>query len=301
MIEEDESAIHASNEQDMEIEAQEVRCRQPPPAAPLPPNMVTPERQRLERLLADAESLHLGEAAIAEIQQRIKKVTQGAAAQQELSTSSTLRQALKATRAQHMRETQAADKEEEAADQALVKAQERLDAARKRKSDLDAEFGAEEAKLLQALKKAEEGAPEAAAQRSEEPSASATRPVELTTAELLDRVTALANTEEGRAAMAQSGLAVARAHVAADEVSPTQDGEQDPSDREIERLVATMPAHLHARLALRLAQPGVQASQDPQHSAAALGRDAMATRNADTRREERGSSRSPRRDGDNNL
>ena len=201
--------------------------------------------------------------------------------------------------------------------EALKTAQEQLDAARVKKADLDAEFGAEEAKLLNALKKAEADTAPVAGKQGAQPS-QATTQGELTSAELLDRVVALAGTEEGRAAMAERGMVVAPPSVQAqqqqqhqqqqtgegkDDVPLTQKGTQDPSEKDLEMLVATLPAHLHARLAKRLAQPGVQPSQAQSTSAAEIQRDADAAKEAvanaaDSRREGRSPSRSPRREKD---
>ena len=74
----------------------------------------------------------------------------------------------------------------------------------------------------------------------------------------------------------------------ADDVMGTQLGAEDPSEHEIERLMRDVPLHLHARLAARLVQPGVE-----EVAAAATARSPNAGDGAKER--EHSGSRSPRR------
>ena len=82
----------------------------------------------------------------------------------------------------------------------------------------------------------------------------------MTEADILDRVTLMAKTPEGRAALTGRGLSVdcpRLVPLAEDVIGPTPAGSQEPTDLQVENLVAQLPTHLHAALAQRLVQPGV--------------------------------------------
>ena len=125
-----------------------------------------------------------------------------------------------------------------------MKAQERLQLAHTRKANHEAAFQKEEAKLLEALQKAEPDQQPKPAQ-----------PV-IADAALLDQVAAMASTAEGRAALAARGLVAAASPVHI-EVAATQPGTEEATDREVEALVANLPRNLHGKLAARLVQAGV--------------------------------------------
>ena len=78
-------------------------------------------------------------------------------------------------------------------------------------------------------------------------------------ADFLDKVAAAAQTVEGRAALAARGLTT----TATAGVPVAQSAAPEPQEADIERLIATFPQHLHAVLAKRLVQPGVQATPQP--------------------------------------
>ena len=272
-------------------------------------NLGCPEQERLERMLEDAVSLKLGEATIAEVKCRITKMeaaAQALAPKVALETSITLRTALKNTRELHEKANKSDDKAVETAEEGAKKAQEHLTAAQAKRDERVKTFKQEETKLLEALKKAETG-PTPGQGTLHQPPGQGT--AGLTETALLDMITAFASTEEGRAALAVRGLATTQTahnqqHPAEVDFQLTQDGAQEPNEQDIENLVRKLPKQFHAKLAHRLAQPGVQLAApetagtpsrpDAKAAAARRGRPSESGETAEERRGRLGSrSRTP--------
>ena len=267
------------------------------------------EAEQLTQVLSRMEALHLGAEATAGVRARLAEIRARSSPQTSLASSITLRMALKNTRDIHEKAAKKDTRDIEAAQEALQKAQERLSAATDKRDARVVAFRAEEAKLLTALQKAEADTAPAAAKSGGLPS-SIVQQGALSTAELLDKVVALSCTEHGRAALAMRGLSTAPATSHSPMQFPaTQEGTQEPTELEIERLVSTLPPHLHAGLAKRLVQPGVLDNQHRPKSAAEAEREAAAAKEAAARATEqrqkssegsvRSNSRSPRRGGEN--
>ena len=269
------------------------------------------EIAQLQQVLSSMEGLRMSAGATAGVKARLAELQALTSPQTSLASSITLRTALKHTRDMNDK----ADKEEvksiEAAQEALRKAQARLDAAKAKRDIRIANFCKEEQKLLAAVDKAEaDKAPQAL--HSAAAATPAQLPSNISNAEILDHVVALSRTAEGRAALTMRGFSTTPQHVGRDsEPPPTQEGAQDPSELEIEHLIATLPTNLHARLAKRLTQPGVQEKQEAAATTAASAAAAVAAtatqqrsaaeierESAAARESRRASSRSPRRGGE---
>ena len=100
---------------------------------------------------------HLGGLSSgAGVRKRLDEIAQETAASQDLATSITLRQALKRTRDLRAKTQTTDNKEVEVAKAAMAAAQSKLDAVIAKQAEHTANFDAEEAKLLEALRKAED-------------------------------------------------------------------------------------------------------------------------------------------------
>ena len=227
-------------EQD-EKELAEMRDDLSPTPSPSP--TLAEEKASLDRMLTEMVSNKVADICIAGVRKRLEDISQQMAVSQDLGTSITLRQALKRTRDLHSKMSINDNRDVEAAKAALAEAQTKLDTAIAKQAEHVAKFHAEEAKLVDALTKAEEKPKEQEV---------------VVDADVFNRLQAMHATPEGRAAMAARGIKVD------EDISPTQPGSQEASEREVEALVGRLPARLHAALAKRLAQPGVQSTLQPE-------------------------------------
>ena len=160
---------------------------------------------------------------------------------------------MKRTRDLHSKAIAADAKAISEAQQAVTAAQEKLDAANATKAQREQDFLAEEAKLLEALRKAEvEPAPAGQpAERIPETHHAASE------TDLLNRIQAFVASAEGRAALAMRGIITSSQptsppHRGETEIPTAQVGDVSPSESDIEALGRCLPVAYHAGLAHRL-------------------------------------------------